>query len=270
MGSAAILWGATGTLQGIVSGEASSLSVAWVRLVIGALGFAPLLFLRPRVAWSSGHAAAALCVIAYQAFFFAAARGSVAAATMVMTFTACILTSLFDLFAGGRIPPRALLLIGGALVGVSLLLAPAWENVAFVTMALAAGAGVSYASYARILQKLGQKSDPTANVARVFVLAGALVLPAGVWLDAAWVVRPVGVFVALTLGLATVVGAYALFALGVPRMRLSIVGALSLLEPVVAAVLASAILDQVLAGVQWLGIVLAWVSLATLVATTRS
>lgn len=271
--AAAMMWGTTGTARALAPASASPIAVGAVRI---ALGGAALLLL----AWRRGTlrggrwpvvpvAAAALSVAIYQiAFFEGVARAGVAAGTIVAIGSAPAAAGLLAwIVLGERPTARWALATALAIVGVALL---SWgeEGRAIEPFALALPllAGAAYAAYATTTKVLLRGRDSVAVAAVAFAGGALLLAPILLTSDLGWLLRPVGLAVALELGLVATALAYLLFTRALTRLPVSWGATLSLAEPLTASVLGLLVLGESLAGPQIAGAVLVAAGLASLAA----
>jgi DME family drug/metabolite transporter len=136
-----------------------------------------------------------------------------------------------------------------------------------VGVALAVGAGASYAVYATASKPLVERMGVVPGMTVAFAGGGLLLLPALATTDLSWLAEPAGPAVAAWLGLGTVAVAYLLFGLGLRALDVATVATLSLAEPGVATVLGVAVLGERPGPLAWTGVGLvaaglAWLALA--------
>jgi DME family drug/metabolite transporter len=274
---AAVCFGTTGTAQAL-GPDASAVTVGAVRIAVGAL----LLLAAQRVVaragsgpWSRGPlAAGALGVAAYQLCFFAAVKDTgVAIGTVVALGSAPALAGLGGWVLDRRGPGRtwaAATALAGA--GVALLaLAGGGSEVSPPGVALALGAGASYAAFTLASKRLldaGHAVEPV--MARVFGLGALLLVPVLALGDLSWAATPGGAAMALWLGAVPTAIAYLLFARGLRHLPAGEVATLTLGEPVTAAVLGAVVLGERPGAVGVAGIGLMFAGLAVLAVPGRA
>jgi drug/metabolite transporter, DME family len=268
---AAVCFGTTGTAQAL-GPDASPVTVGAARIAVGAL----LLLLVQRLArredagpWARGPVlAAALGVAAYQLCFFAAVKDTgVAVGTVVALGSAPALAGaggwLLDRRAPGGAWAAATAL---ACSGVALLaLAGGGSEVSGPGVALAVGAGASYAAFTLASKRLldaGHAVEPV--MARAFGWGAVLLIPVLVLGDLSWVATPGGAAMALWLGAIPTAVAYLLFARGLRHLPANEVATLTLGEPVTATVLGASVLGERPGTSAIIGIVLILAGLAVL------
>jgi DME family drug/metabolite transporter len=274
---AAVCFGTTGTAQAL-GPDASPVTVGAARIAVGAL----LLLLAQRLVtradagpWARGPlVAGALGVAAYQLCFFAAVKDTgVAVGTVVALGSAPALAGaggwLLDRRAPGGAWAAATAL---ACAGVALIaLAGGGSEVSAPGVALAVGAGASYAAYtlsAKRLLDAGHAVEPV--MARLFGWGGVLLLPVLVLGDTGWAVTPGGAAMALWLGAVPTALAYLLFARGLRHLPANEVATLTLAEPVTATLFGAIILSERPGAGAIIGIVLILAGLALLALPRRS
>jgi DME family drug/metabolite transporter len=262
--AAAVLFGTTGTSQALGPDDTSPLGVGAMRLVIGgttlaALGFAlgrrhrtrPGAPARPPLTRRTLllMALTGVCLAAYQPLFFlGTARSGVAVGTVIALGSAPVLAGLIEWARTRRIPRRSWVAATGlATFGVVLLVfagggASGMDPVGVLG---SLGAGASFAVFANAQRQLLDEGwDP-------FTVAGAMGLGSAVcalvmlpFASLAWLAEPSGIAMALWLGLATIVVAYALFTWGLQRLTAATAATLTLAEPLTAALLGILVLGE--------------------------
>lgn len=278
--AAAVLWGTTGTAQAFAPTGASPLAVGAVRLTVGTLALGVIAakhgHLRALREWRDWPVAitilAAAAVAAYQLLFFAGvARTGVAIGTIVGIGSTPVAAGLFTFLAYRQLPGRRWLLATIlALLGCALLILQG-QNVQVdpLGILLAMGAGAAYALYT-LLSKALLALQPRGAVLFVTFSVGSLfLLPVLLFSDLTWLREPLGVIVALHLGIVTVGIAYQLFALGLTTVSVASAATLTLAEPLTAALLGVFVLGETLAGPALLGIALLLSGLLLLVLRPR-
>ena len=259
---ASVLFGTSGTARSFAPESASSLSVAGVRLMVGAV---PLLAYglatdgrnRPRLRAEAVAAGAAMAL--FQVCFFSAMEHSgVAVGTMLTIGSGPVIAAVIDSLLGRRPPGRVLIALAAALVGLAMLVlgSPPEGDSSFSVAGVffALGAGASYAVYTLLCKRLlddGWSGTWTMawSFAVAAVLGAAFVVPSS--LD--WLGTPSGPVTGAYLGLATISVAYLLYARSLSRLTGSMVVTLTLVEPVTATVLGALVLGEDIRPVSWLG-----------------
>lgn len=271
---AAVCWGTTGTAQAFAPPGATPLSVGAVRLAVG--GVALLLFaagqgllrLVPRLPLVATLCAAA-AVAAYQPFFFAGVqRTGVAVGTVIAIGSAPVIAGLLGIAVRRERPGRRWLVSTALAVAGGALLAFAGGSGAVQTdplgMALAVGAGASYALYTLFIKQLLDRVPADLAAAAVFFVAALILSPLLFVVDLSWLAEPRGLLVALELGLVATAAAYVLYARGLRLIPVATAVTLALGEPVVASLLGVFVLGEQLTPLALLGIALVFAGLAWL------
>lgn len=251
---AAILWGTTGTAQALAPAGATPIALGTMRLVIG--GAALLLWALVKGDLPDGRhwpkrlvLPGAVCVAAYQLFFFAGvARTGVAVGTLVGIGSAPIVAGLLDWIVKGERPSRlwnvATLF---AVSGCALLLfagSNSQVTIDFWGILLALGAGAVYAVFALFAKELVAQHAPAAVMAVLFSLGAVFLFPLLFWVDLSWLAEPGGWLVALELGLLATAVSYLLYARGLMTVAAATAVTLSLAEPLTAAALGIFLLGE--------------------------
>ncbi|WPU09814.1 DMT family transporter [Pseudarthrobacter oxydans] len=267
-----MLWGTTGTAATFAP-SVSPLAVGAVAMGIGGLlqalyavgaiaGQWPGLLDRWRLV-SLGAAAVAVYPLA---FYSSMRLSGVAVGTVVSIGSAPVAAALIERFADGK--PLTRRWMAGAFLGVTgaavLSFAgqghgqaagspgESWTPLAGIALGLVAGA--TYALYSWAAHRLiGGGLSSRAAMGTVFGLGGLLLMPVlavtGAPLLESWTNFSVGAYMALV----PMFAGYVLFGWGLARIRASTATGISLLETVVAAVLAVLVVGERLPLHGWLG-----------------
>jgi len=266
---AAILWGTTGTAATFAP-ELSPLAVGAVAMGIGGLlqgliAAGIILRQRQQIARQWHYLlTGALAVAVYPLAFYASMRyAGVAAGTVISIGSAPLLSSLIEYRLDGLRLTRKW--ISGATIGVAgMALLCLAENSAHHTggsehatagMLLGLVDGFTYALYSWSARRLMQKGvAPRAAMGATFSAGGVLLMPVlmttGAPLLQSWTNAGVGIYMAL---IPMFIG-YICYGMGLARIRASTATTITLLEPVVAAVLAVMLVGENLPTGGWIGI----------------
>jgi DME family drug/metabolite transporter len=294
---AALCFGTTGTAQALGPDGTSAVTVGAARIAVGA---ALLLLVQvvarrrarargrgdevagggPRVvaaerAWSRGAVlVGALGVAAYQLTFFAAVKDTgVAVGTVVALGSAPALAGLGAYLADRATPQRTWAVATAlACAGVAVLTLSGGEDstISAPGVALAVGAGASYATYTLASKRLLDQGHQVAPVmARLFGFGALLLSPILVLGDTHWLTTTQGAELALWLGAVPTALAYILFASGLRHLPAGEVATLTLAEPVTAALLGAIVLGERPGPVAVVGIVIILAGLAVLALPRR-
>jgi DME family drug/metabolite transporter len=284
--AAAALWGSTGTAAHFAPAGAGPVSVGAARIVAGgALLLAIALCSQPpagagrgreirRLLAAPGGSRAGLVLGAagtagYQLSFFSAVRATgVAVGTVVAIGSAPVFTGLISRLIGGpALTGRWMLATAGAIAGAAVLVTggrAAGVNLGGV--GLAAVAGLCYAVYAVTAARLvtGGTSE-RAVMGALFGGGAVLLLPVLLAGPAGWLLTARGMLVTAWLGIMTTAVAYLLYGRGLRTVPAPVAVTLGLAEPVVAALLALAVLGERLSGPAIAGLILVGLALAVLI-----
>lgn len=270
--AAAMLWGTTGTSQGLAPDGVESTSIGAVRLAVGGIALLALALLRGSFkggkSWPVfGTLVSAFFVGCYQLCFFAGvARTGVAAGTMVAIGSSPVVAGVLGYLVrkehlGFRWMAATLL----SVLGCALLAAGGGGLLANATgIVLALGAGFSYAAYTVSIKGLLDKQAPDAVMAVVFSLAALFLSPLLFTSHPGWLAEPRGMAVALHLGVLATAVSYGLFARGLKVVSVGTAATLSLAEPLTAALLGVVVLEERLGLTQVSGVLLLFSGLVLL------
>lgn len=287
---ASILWGTTGTSASFLPAEVSPLAIGASTMGVGGL----LLFvtsmrrsvavLRDRVArrWV---AIGAVGVVVYPLAFYAGMDlAGVAAGNVVALGSGPVFAALLEWLLERRpLARRWLVATGLAVVGITVLavgraLDPSASlhgsarggdaPVAGIAVALLAGLAYALYTYASSRAMAGGASS-RGVMGSMFGLGGLLLLPLLLLTGAPLLQSPQTIGIAAYLALGPMFVAYLLFGIAVRELRSSTVTTVTLLEPVVATLLAVVVVGERLTPLGWAGIALILFGLGVLVSARR-
>lgn len=274
MAAASILWGTTGTAATFAP-SVNPLAIGAVAMGVG--GLLQALYAARSIAaqrgglverWRLVLVAAAAVSVYPLAFYSSMHLAGVAVGTVVSIGSAPVAAALVERFADHKpLTPRwvagALLGVGGAALlsfaghgpagpGAGLESADSGASTAGILLGLVAGG--TYALYSWAAHRLIGGGIPSrAAMGAVFGLGGLLLMPVlavtGGPLLESWTNFSVGAYMALV----PMFAGYVLFGWGLARIRASTATSVSLLETVVAAVLAVLVVGERLPALGWLG-----------------
>jgi DME family drug/metabolite transporter len=282
---ASLLWGTTGATASFLPDDVSPLAVGASTMGIGGV----LLFAttaRPAIAVLRDPASrrwvliGALGVVVYPLAFYAGMDlAGVAVGNVVALGSGPAFAALLEWLAERRrLSVRWAIATGIAVVGIALLAAGRevdaaggrGEIVTGVVLALLAGLAYALYTYAsgRAIRGTGDAAahPSRAVMGAMFGAGAALLVPVLLATGGPLLQSPRTVGIALYLAIGPMFIAYLLFGIGVRSIRSSTVTTITLLEPVVATVLAVTIVGERLAPVGWVGLVLVLIGLTVLVA----
>jgi DME family drug/metabolite transporter len=273
---AATLWGTTGTAQALGPEGISPETVALVRMAGGALllGYAFLrhdtIPVRALMGWPLVFAMAALAS-SQPLFFTGVARTGVAVGTIVTIGSGPILAGLLAWVIRGERPDRRWVVATAAAMAGTILLVSGGESAGVDAsgLAFAFGAGLTWAVYL-VAAKVLFEAHPPVFVAGVLFAGAAVVLaPVALVADVSWLATGSGILTALWLGVVATGVSYVLFSRGLGATPVAAAATLTLAEPLTAAVLGMAVLDEPARATTILGIALVAVGLVVLSWGTR-
>jgi DME family drug/metabolite transporter len=280
---ASLLWGTTGTTASFLPGDVSPLAVGASTMGIGGL----LLFaatarrsvavLRHRVArrWVL---IGAVGVLVYPLAFYAGMnQAGVAVGNVVALGSGPVFAAAFEwLVERRRLSRRWAVSTAFAVTGIALLAvgrepdAGAGRGGIVTGVVLALLAGLAYALYTYASSRaIG--ADPPGRPGRgvmgaMFGVGAILLLPVLLVTGAPLLQSGFTIGIAAYLAIGPMFVAYLLFGVGLRGIRSSTVTTITLLEPVVATVLAVTVVGERLAPIGWVGLVLVLAGLTVLIA----
>lgn len=270
---AALTWGTTGTTAHFAPAGTSPLAIGAVTMGCGGLillalaGRSVVPLLRGGSRALVAATAGALCVAVYPlAFYSSMAVAGVAIGTVVSIGSSPVFAALIErVLDGSRLNSRWAAATGVSAVGVVLLVnghrgaGDQPQSLVAVAGGTALGlvAGATYAGYsyaASRLMRQGAASRPVMGL--VFGSGAVLLLPVLAITGGPLFQSGRGLAVSAYLALVPMSLAYVLFGIGLSRVSASTATSLSLVEPVVAAVLSVLVVGEHLGLAAWGGVAL--------------
>lgn len=256
--TAAALWGTTGTAQSLLEAPLSPLWLGAWRLAAAALCFALWLLATDRAALAPagvkrlpwpGIVVAGTCMTAYNLAFFEGVRAcGVAVGTAVALGSGPLWAGLLQSILQRRPPPLAWW--GGtalAVTGVAMMVlrpGAAWQAPP-QGLVLCATAGFSYALYTVVGARLVAGVPAALGTAAIFTAGAVLAVPAAAALAGEPAPLPWrSLAVVAWLGAMSTGVAYVLYSLALQRLPVATAVTLALAEPLVAFVLALAVVGE--------------------------
>jgi drug/metabolite transporter, DME family len=265
---AATLFGTTGTVLANGPLGVDPVSAGVVRLLVGGAGLVIFSYRHFRQVlgqfWLTGLGAVG--VGAYQlCFFYSTRHAGVAVATVITIGSSPLFARLIGALRH-RPPPHRLWYLAALILSVGLAFLSSAQDadsqVELVGVISALVAGLSYAIYTECAAVLiDQKLDSTAVMGVLFLSAGILTSPFLLFRPVSWIATQRGVVMIVYLGIVTLSLAYVAFGKGLKKLVPTTVVMLTLLEPVVATLLAYFVLHEKVSGPTWFGTVLVLVGL---------
>ncbi|MHC0434209.1 DMT family transporter [Streptomyces sp. O3] len=270
---AAATWGTTGTAASFAPSDASPLAVGAVTMGGGGLILLAIAGRSVRPLLRGGRqplpvlALGAIAVAIYPlAFYTSMSLAGVAIGTVVTIGSSPVFAALIErLLDGTRLSLKWTAATALTIAGAALLVighAPPQDRqqttTATVTgLALGLLAGLTYAGYSYAAARLMRRGAPSRPVMGLMFGGGAiLLLPVLVTTGGPLLSTGQGLAVAGYLILVPMSLAYVLFGIGLARVRASQATTISLVEPVIAAVLSVVVVGEHLAPVAWGGMAL--------------
>ncbi|HSK28200.1 MAG TPA: DMT family transporter [Jiangellales bacterium] len=255
--AAAALFGTAGTAQALGPAGTTPMGVGAVRLLLGGLVLAVLVQAtggwsgRSRDLWRRPVVlAAAASVATYQVAFFAGVeRAGVAVGTLVAVGSAPVAAGLLAWPVLGRRPtPTWAVATAIGVAGLAALCAGGGAGEGASTgsgVLLALAAGASIACFSVLAARAMPAGGPRLPfLATSFLVAAAALVPLALAQPLGWLLEPSGMLLALHLGVVTMAVANVAYARGLAALGPGPTSTLLLAEPVVASVLAVAVLRE--------------------------
>lgn len=259
----AILWGTTGSAQAFAPENATPIVIGALRMAIG--GTALFLVAKIRGAFKTEInfdkkllLIASICMAAYQPLFFSGVlKTGVALGTVLAIGSAPVFSGIIEYFMGEKLSRRWIIGTIVSIIGCSLLFSgqDSMDMNVFGSI-LSLGAGLSYAVYVKVSQKLFQDSRRDAVNGLVFFISAVILSPILFMNDLSWVMSTRGIIAMLHLGIVATALAYTLFAYGLVSISTPKAVTLTLAEPLTAAMLGVVVFKESLTGVSMVGVLL--------------
>ncbi|WP_235883248.1 DMT family transporter [Saccharopolyspora elongata] len=275
---AAFLWGTTGTAASFAPAAASPLSIGAATMGVGGV---LLLVIAGRSAFDvlrSGRTGlllvGALAVAVYPlAFYSSMALAGVAIGTVITLGSAPVFAAILERVVDGvRLDRRWALAAAVSVLGLLLITVGGESGVgADVVVGALLGllGGAAYVAYSWAAARMMRGGHGSRAVMGAMFGAGAVVLlPVLAFTGGPLLSSPSGLLVAGYLAVIPMGLAYLLFGAGLRRTSASVATTLSLLEPVVAALLSVLVVGERLGIAAWCGVALIGIGLV-LVSTRR-
>lgn len=275
-----ILWGTTGTAAALAPGV-SPLAIGSAALGVG--GVLQLVVAGPALRRSRPALRAqvgvvilgALAVAVYPLAFYSAIHlAGVAVGSVIALGSAPLAAGVLERVIDRRVLGRRWAVAAGFAIvgGAALVLSHGGASEAEAPVlgaVLGLVAGVTYALYSWAVRRLmAGGAERAAGMGAVFGLGGMLLLPVLAITGAPLVQTPQAFAVAAYMALVPMFAGYLLFGFGLARVPASTATTVTLLEPVVATLLAVVVVGERIAPLGWAGI--AAIGVALLVLTTGS
>ncbi|WP_034327905.1 DMT family transporter [Alkaliphilus transvaalensis] len=241
---AAILWGTTGSTQAFAPQGSTPIVIGALRMAIG--GTFLLVVARARGGFKTKIkldkkllVVASICMAVYQPLFFSGVfKTGIALGTVLALGSAPVFSGMIEYFMGERLSIRWIIGTILSIIGCTLLFGGQDSmNMNVLGSSLSLGAGLSYAIYVKVSQKLFQNSRREEVNGLVFFISAIILSPILFMNDLSWVTSTRGIVTTLHLGIVATALAYTLFAYGLVNISTPKAVALTLAEPLTAAML---------------------------------
>ena len=280
---AAVLWGTTGTAQSLAPPHLSAYWIGALRLAVAAVFFTLYTVCTEphrqwrqdlrRLCWPEVWLAGA-CIAGYNLAFFAGVKASgVAVGTAIALGSGPVWAGLLQWLVLRHIPHPAWWL--GTLLAVSggswmVLGGGTQQAFSLHGTLLCLAAGLGYAGYAQLNQRLVQAASPATATLGVFGAAALLAVPVALGLSGSIHMTATDMLVVGYLGVVTTGISYLLFSHALQRIASATAVTLALAEPLVAFVLAVWLLHEPAPWSAYAGLTLVLAGLACVIAAEIS
>jgi inner membrane transporter RhtA len=230
-----------------------AIGAVFLRLLISAVLL--LVLVRPRVRERRGQPGLRLAIVfglvlaTMNCLFYLA----IARIPLGIAVTVEFLGPLGVAIAGSR-RPLDLLWVACAALGVALL-AHGGGSIDVVGVVLAAGAGVCWAAYILVSQRVGREFEGLSGLALALCVGAAVTAPFGIASGGAALLRPAVLGKGAAIAVLSSAIPYSLELAALRRLRASVFGVLMSLEPAMAALSGLVFLGQRLHWQEWLAVV---------------
>ncbi|MCT4583853.1 MAG: DMT family transporter [Peptostreptococcaceae bacterium] len=264
----AILWGTTGSAQAFAPKLATPLAIGALRMAVG--GSTLILIAKLKGAFKEKMNldkkllfTASICMAVYQPLFFLGVfKTGVALGTVLAIGSAPVFSGIIEYLFGKKPSQRWLIAALLSVLGCVLLFGGQGSmNMNILGSLLSLGAGLSYAIYVRVSQKLFKDSRGDAVNGLVFFFSAIILSPVLFFYDLSWLFTTRGILTTMHLGLIATALAYTLFAYGLVGISTPKAVTLTLAEPLTAAILGVLVFNEKLTVISMFGIILLFVGL---------
>lgn len=280
---ASLMWGTTGTTASFLPDNVSPLAVGASTMGVGGL---LLLLTAPRMSWSVLRdprarrwvALGAVGVFVYPLAFYSAMNlAGVAVGNVVALGSGPLFAALYE-WIGERHPlsGRWAISTGIAIVGIAMLAfgretsTPGLGAGTLPGVGLGLLAGAAYALYTYGSSRAIGLGRPSRGVmGAMFGIGAVLLLPVLIVTGAPLLQSASTVSIAAYLAIGPTLLGYVLFGIGLRTVRSSAATTITLLEPVVATILAVVVVGERLAPLGWVGLLFVFAGLAAVVTARR-
>lgn len=255
--AAATLWGFGGVLATLLADHAGlhPLSIAMWRMLIAGGSLLGFLAVTRALRWRGLTAKmrrrivlTAALTAAFEALFFTAiTQASVGLATLVGIGSAPVCVAAFDWLTTRRMPARrTLVALGLALAGLTLLMGGSLDIGPSGTLGvvLALGAGAAFAGITVVNREAVPGLGPVELTAWAFAVGGVILVPAAFIPGLGAPADAHGWVLALAMGVLVTALSYVLFLIGLRTVPPFVATVVTLLEPLVATVVAAIVLAE--------------------------
>lgn len=260
---AAILWGTTGTAQGLAPGPANPMIFGALRLGVG--GIAVLIIAALKGTYKKGICVnktmlfiASGCVAGFQILFFTGLpRTGIALGTCLTLGSTPIFSGIIEKCMGKKLNSSWVISSLLAIIGCILLFGgQGIKSYDLLGLFLTLSAGLSYTIYVYTSRELYTKTPRDLVNALIIPLSGFMLSPVLLQTELGWITSSRGLAAALYLGIITCALAYTLFAMGVEKVSAPTAVTLSLAEPLVATILGVLLFKEHISLLSLIGIAL--------------
>jgi len=259
---ASVLFGTSGTARSFLPESASSLGIAAMRLLIGAIPLVIFALWRHREQFrrpSWGIVVAGGAMGLFQVLFFqSVSLAGVAVGTMVAIGSGPIFATSAEFVMTRKFSWAVVGGVGVALVGLSFLVfgSSSTDGTQISSQGILSGlgAGACYAAYTHMSKNLLMRGWSGSWVMAQSFFVSALLCSAFLFtVPMQWLVSAESVMTVLYLGVATISVPYLLYALSLARLSSAVVVTLTLMEPVTATALGAFFLREKISWLSWMG-----------------
>jgi len=282
--ASSVLWGTTGTAASFMPGDVSPLAVGASTMAVGGILLfafsAPAAFnaLRDPGARRWLLVGAVGVVVYPLAFYSAMDLAGVAIGNVVALGSGPVFAAVFEwTWERRRLSARWLVATGVAVVGIALLGVSRHPDVADAPSGVAGGvllgllAGAAYALYSYASSRaIGVGHGGRGVMGGMFGVGAVVLLPVLLLTGLPLLQSPQTVGIAAYLAVAPMFAAYLLFGFGIARMRSSAATTITLVEPLVATLLAVVIVGERLAPGGWAGLAFVLVGVTVLITARQT
>lgn len=259
---ASILFGTSGTARTFLPDDASNLTIAALRLVVGAVPLVAVVWFRHARRWprpTISVIVAGVAMAVFQVLFFQSVTSNgVAVGTMITIGSSPIIALLLERLVTGSLVGDRVVAVLVAVAGLILLVMGSatslGSSMSWTGVVSGLGAGGCYAGYTQLSKRIMSNGWGSSMVmAQTFLVAAVVLVPFLFGSSLGWSTGGSEMLAIIYLGVATIAVPYLLYAVSLAVLPSATVVTLTLIEPLTAMSLGALYLGESIRPMSWIG-----------------